>query len=463
MTNTQTTTTTNHYFRALVALAMVASLLAVLAVRPAHADGEFIFKVNGTADLADRNVGDGLCDVDLAVGNACTLRAAIQESNATQEKEIIAFDIPEGFLDPDSGVATIKPNSALPIITESVVINGYSQPGASPNTATSGTNAAPKIVLSGANVPSFAQDVDGLTISGGGTMVRGLVINGFKKDQNFSGGTAIKLLNVAGNTDNTIVGNFIGTNARGTAAVPNQGTGVEAFSGSTNNTIGGAAPADRNLISGNFFNGVSLNSKNNTVQNNLIGTDESGTKDLGNGMRGVGVFDSNNLIGGASPNTIAFNGSSGVDIDGTSSVVNRVLSNSIFSNGGPGIDLEGDGASANDPDDTDEGANHLQNFPVLTSARTSSTATTIKGKLDSQVNSPYILQFFSNPSGTNEGKKFIGEKVVATDASGDVTFTFKPNKKVAVGQSITATATRNTFSIPTDTSEFSAPRKVAAS
>ena len=203
------------------------------------------------------------------------------------------------------------------------------------------------------------------------------------------------------------------------------------------------------------------------MQNNLIGTDKSGTNNLGNGFSGVGVFKSGNIIGDGTSggaNTIAFNKARGVDIDIatlpiTFSVANRVLSNSIFSNGELGIDLGRDGVSANDLGDTDSGPNNLQNSPVISSAKTSSTATTISAKLNSQVNTTYIVQFFSNPAGTNEGKTFIGQKTVATNANGNVSFTFKPASKVAAGKNITATATRNFFSIPSDTSEFSAPAR----
>jgi hypothetical protein len=466
MMSTKITTKTEHLFKALVILAMLASLLAVLAVRPAHADGEFIFRVNAIADFPDLNPGDGVCDVTFSTENTCTLRAAIQETNATPELDIIHFAIPETFRDPGSGVATLSPAKELPTITEPVVIEGYSQPGASVNTATKGTNAEPKIVLSGANIPPFSDDVSGLTVSGGGTIIKGLVINGFKGDQFDFGGTGIELLNVAGNTGNVISGNFIGTNATGTTAVSNQGTGIVTFFNSTNNTIGGTTTVDRNLISGNFISGVSLNSSNNEVQNNLIGTDKSGTKDLGNAFNGVGVSKSGNTIGGGSPNTIAFNSARGVDISAsinTSSVVNRVLSNSIFSNGELGIDLGRDGVSPNDTGDVDSGPNNLQNFPVISSAKTSSTATILKAKLNGQGNTPYIVQFFSNPSGGDQGKTFIGQKTIITDASGNVSFTLNPNKKVAAGRTITATATRNAFNIPGDTSEFSAPRKVVAS
>ena len=69
-----------------------------------------------------------------------------------------------------------------------------------------------------------------------------------------------------------------------------------------------------------------------------------------------------------------------------------------------------------------------------------------------------LLVGFSNPKGTDEGKKFIGQKKVSTDASGNVSFT-KALPRVGVGKTITATATGPGG----NTSEFSAPKKVVAS
>ena len=83
------------------------------------------------------------------------------------------------------------------------------------------------------------------------------------------------------------------------------------------------------------------------------------------------------------------------------------------------------GNTANDTGDGDEGANGLQNKPVITSAKNSSTKTTITGTLNGGREVTYLIQFFSNPSG-NEGKKFIGQKIVTTDGFGNVTFTFSP-------------------------------------
>lgn len=139
-----------------------------------------------------------------------------------------------------------------------------------------------------------------------------------------------------------------------------------------------------------------------------------------------------------------------------------VLRDSIFSNGDLGIDLEGGtenavGATANDPGDVDEGANGLQNKPAITSVTTSGGTTTIKGELLSKPNETFTVRFFSNPSGTDEGLTFIGQKVVETGSDGKSTFTFVPAKVVGAGKTVTATATG-----AEGTSEFSAPRTVVA-
>lgn len=155
---------------------------------------------------------------------------------------------------------------------------------------------------------------------------------------------------------------------------------------------------------------------------------------------------------------ISGNGQDGVQIHGNDATGNRVLSNSIYANGDLGIDLNGDGPTANDPGDPDTGANNLQNKPVLTSAKTGGGTTTVRGKLDSTPNKTFKIQFFSNPSGTYEGKKLIGTKSFTTDGSGDATFAFSPAQKVDVGRTVTATAT----SPGGNTSKFSAPRTVVA-
>jgi len=186
---------------------------------------------------------------------------------------------------------------------------------------------------------------------------------------------------------------------------------------------------------------------NNQVRGNLIGTQKDGIKPLGNGADGVYVTDSVTSVPGSTH-----------DANG-----NTILSNSIFANGGIGIDLQegidGDGPNANDAGDADAGPNRLQNKPVLSSAKTVSGKTTVKGTLNSRPNETYTVQFFSSPSGS-QGRRFLSSRQVTTDRSGKGTFTFTPTKAIAVGQRLTATATRNNTG---DTSEFSAARTVASS
>jgi hypothetical protein len=125
---------------------------------------------------------------------------------------------------------------------------------------------------------------------------------------------------------------------------------------------------------------------------------------------------------------------------------------------GLGIDLNNDGATANDSQDLDTGPNNLQNKPVISSAKTTGGTTTIKGKLNSTPGTTFKVQFFSNPSGTDEGKEFLGAKNVTTGADGKANFT-KTVQKVSTGRAITATATDP----GSNTSEFSAPKAVVAS
>jgi hypothetical protein len=78
--------------------------------------------------------------------------------------------------------------------------------------------------------------------------------------------------------------------------------------------------------------------------------------------------------------------------------------------------------------------------------------------LDSTPDETFKIRFFSNPAGDPlEGKKYIGAKSVTTNAAGNGSFTFKPENQVPAGQTITATATRNSTG---DTSEFSTPEEV---
>jgi hypothetical protein len=266
-------------------------------------------------------------------------------------------------------------------------------------------------------------------------------------------GNGIEMLSGIGNI---IEGNFIGTDVMGTGGLGNH-RGIT-LSNSNDNIIGGAVPEAGNVISANAVGiNLSSNSTRNVVLGNLIGTDVSGTSDLGNEFDGVNFFDGapNNRIGGStweSGNVIAFNGRNGLTL--SSQTGNGILSNSIFSNGALGIELGLDGVTLNDLGDLDSGPNNFQNFPVLSSA-TVSGSTIIEGSLNSRPDTEFQLQFFSNaecdPSGHGEGETFLDSIVLTTDSNGDASFVASFPDAASPGQFITATATDP----DNNTSEFS--------
>jgi hypothetical protein len=289
-----------------------------------------------------------------------SLREAITNANATPGTDTITFNIPS------AGVKTINLLTALPDITERVVIDATTQPG---------YQGTPIVELDGTGLNSG----NGLVIKASGSTVRGLAIGRFtnagislngsnnnviqanyiglaadgitarpnsrgillvsNSSNNVIGGTTATARNViSGNQSgielsgnaNVVQGNFIGTNAAGTAVPSNgstgtqtQGIGVSINSSQfTDNVIGGTAAGAGNLISGNST-GLSISGNNTTIQGNLIGTDVTGTSKLPNAT-GVGAFANNVLVGGVTPgarNVISGNSSSGVNIRGTGNTV----------------------------------------------------------------------------------------------------------------------------------------------
>ncbi len=294
--------------------------------------------VNSTADTGDGDPGDGICDTGTITvpTRICTLRAAIEEANANCGLDAISFNIPAAT-DPGcnagTGVCTIRPTMLvppiphpLPIITDTVTINGYTQPGAI--TATATTDAILKIVLDGS---SAGDGVNGFEFKTDCSTIRGLNIHGFRVTDatsdppDFTHGNAIV---VREGMTNTITGNFIGTDVTGTACVGNGGSGVliggyDSTADANRNTVGGTDPADRNVITCNGFqrdtstpdpddgtatgaDGVAIRANHdvilghlsvltNTVVGNYIGTDVTGGVTLTAGVQTI-TFDSQTVV-----------------------------------------------------------------------------------------------------------------------------------------------------------------------
>ena len=443
-----------------VALLVAGGFPLAVRVPPARAADPFV--VNSTADRGDKTPGDGSCLTGVTVIEdggllpECALRAAIQEANAFPGADTVRFGISGG------GVHTISPASQLPPITGPLVIDGYSQPGASANTAAIGTNAVLKIVLDGSKVGSA---VDGLVVTARDSTVKGLVINnGFRFGVVFDAATP-------SGAGRRLEGCFVGTDVSGTAASGTRTRGGVVIDDGEGNVVGGDTPAARNLISGTNDTGVFLTAAatGNRVEGNLIGTRRDGTTALGNGLTGVHILGgSDNVIGGngAARNTIAFNGHHGVHVQAVvapgSGTGNRILQNSIYENGELGINLGADAVTPNDRGDGDTGANGLQNFPTIASAVTSGGSTTVTGRLNSAPNRTFTIQFFgspgpqTDPSGFGEGRTFLGQRSVTTNANGNASFEFVSDRLVPVANRVTATATNGGG----NTSEFSNARIV---
>ena len=286
---------------------------------------------------------------------AGSLRDAIVNANATVGKDTIIFNIP------GPGVKTITLLIALPEITDPVVIDATTQPGYA---------GAPLVEIDG--LAFVNGSTSGLVIKAGGSTVRGLAIGNFRNNagillngcdnnviqgnylgvgadgttqrqnsrglvlfnssNNVIGGTTAAARNViSGNTNigieisgngNVIQGNFIGTNAAGTAQLSNPtGVSISTLS-SINNLVGGTATGAGNLISGNEF-GVSTQGPGTTIQGNLIGTDITGTKKIPNNSRAVFASGENMLIGGltAGARNVISGNANGVFVRGAGSKV----------------------------------------------------------------------------------------------------------------------------------------------
>ena len=517
-----------------------------------------------------------------------SLRQAILDANAAAGTDIILFAIP------GPGTFVISPLSALPVITDAVIIDGYSQSGSSVNTGAFGAadNAVINIRIDGA---SAGTGVSGLVLAAGsdGSTIQGLSITGFivsgttsadgngievrsnnngivgnfigLTPQNTAAGNGADGVKVTGShnvigapsdadrnlisangqsnvfagvelsgtgaTGNLVLGNYIGTDATGAAAMGNStsfGYGIILFDGASNNTIGGTAsgagnvvsgngggisvqgglntlsqiviqgnrigtnaagtaalpnlfsgvgtvayangtliggtaPGAGNLISGNAAHGILLGGSNGfgtLVQGNRIGTNLAGTGAIPNGGSGILISDGvgDGVIGGTAagtPNTIAFNSQKGVDVKMSLGAPHKfgILGNSIHDNLQLGIDLNDDGVTLNDAGDGDTGPNNLQNFPVLTSAISDGASTTVIGSLNSTASTIFRIEFFASAACDatffGEGQTFLGATTATTDGSGNAVL----NATLPTGATgvVTATATD-----PNDnTSEFS--------
>lgn len=238
--------------------------------------------------------------------------------------------------------------------------------------------------------------------------------------------------------DNQVIGNRIGTDRTGGTALGN-GVGVQIFS--SNNIVGSGAPGSGNLISGNEVGVAVEMGQQNSILGNRIGTDAGGTAGVPNqvgialgldydyqpqdtiiGASGSGnqiawndqcgiLFLENVFSAEVAGNVIHHNGGSpgglcggqGIALVGTYQSVERITitRNSIYQNGGLGIELIGSLANQSiDP-------------PILALAGSA----TLEGSHACAGCKVEVFLADPDPTGFGEGKTFLAETTTGTDGS----------------------------------------------
>ena len=172
-----------------------------------------------------------------------SLRQFILNANAISGVQVSNFSIGGG------GAQTIAPTAAFASITDAVVLDATTQEGFA---------GTPLIELDGTG----AGGATGFTLASNGSTVRGFVINRFGNGIRISG------------DNNLVAGNWIGLDATGSVDRGNATDGIILVAGAADNTIGGTGANDRNVISGNDDDGISIDGASGTIViGNYIGTD----------------------------------------------------------------------------------------------------------------------------------------------------------------------------------------------
>ena len=223
-----------------------------------------------------------------------------------------------------SSVSGLSLNSVSGATIRGLVIRNFNGSGIAFDTVANSTVAGNYLGLNAAGTAAAANGAQGINLwnsttntIGGTTAADRNVISG-------NAGNGIVITASSGGSGNVVRGNYVGTNAAGTGAVANGSLGVDL--GSSGNTVGGTAAGAGNVISGNTYTGLVVESGANstTVQGNYIGTNAAGTAAVANGDNGIYVSSSGNTLGGTASgagNVVSGNSAQGLWIESNSNVI----------------------------------------------------------------------------------------------------------------------------------------------
>ena len=293
---------------------LLTGLLVVAALLSAPTDAAHAATLTVTTNDGGAPAVDGQCSLREALQNAVLNVLAhadcLVPGEVAPALDTIQFNIGGG------GPQTIAPNSTFNSLSGGpLTIDATTQPG---------PGALPLITLDGIGAGA---GVNGFTITGADVTIRGLAIVRYD-------GSGIQV--IAGAQRAAIEGNHIGVDRSGLSARAN-GIGITVNSAFTLQ-IGGTNASQRNIISGNSGNGISLISMTTgLIQGNYIGTDLTGTTVIPNGNHGIGAsgFVTGLRIGGTAAgalNLISGNTGSGVFLDGSGISTAFIQGNRIGTN-----------------------------------------------------------------------------------------------------------------------------------
>lgn len=263
------------------------------------------YAVTSSSDASDGNPGDGVCAIAPCSGGVCTgpctFRAALDEANRDKQPSTITFSLAAG-----STIVTDLQKGTY-YSNEPLTIDGGQSGSGRPSVEINGNGYLGR----------------GLVLRGADSVVRGLVMNGFRKASGQSQGILITMETGANNC--LVAGNYLGVNQAGTVSVdPRNLTRAAVIAASSQNTIGGLGE-DRNVIGGHD-GGVTVSGTGNRVSGNYLGV---------------------NLVDGK---TVRLNQGTSAEIGATGILVqngngNQVTGNVISGNSSYGISIFGGGSN----------------------------------------------------------------------------------------------------------------------
>jgi len=225
---------------------------------------------------------------------AGSLRAQIAAANAAPGLQKIEFAIPGGCT---QFPHLILLQSPLPDITDSLVIDGYSEPESAANTLSNGSDAVLCVVIA-AQSGTLAQALqvpDGAAGAGTSLTVKGLAFAGAT---GFNGNFTVAL-RLRGGQNHLVQGNaFAGTGPGAIGPLGTLGFGIQIRDSAQNVLVGGADPEHRNSFGSMSSSAIVLNdasSGGHTIQNNYIGLTASGISASPIGLNGIFASNSPNV------------------------------------------------------------------------------------------------------------------------------------------------------------------------